>query len=60
MLYIEPYLLGYNAPQSVESQLAFRANMSPSSSGSKNNPNKKPALKVGWKICWFLAWLIRP
>jgi hypothetical protein len=39
--YEEAYLLWYNAVWSVDSQLTFRRNMS--SSGSRNNPNKKPA-----------------
>jgi hypothetical protein len=36
------YLLGYNAVQSVESQLTFRRNLSLTSSGSKGKPSKKP------------------
>jgi hypothetical protein len=32
--------LAYNAMQFVESQPTFRRNMSPPSSGSKNNPSK--------------------
>jgi hypothetical protein len=39
----EFYLLGYNAVYSVESQLMFRRNIAPPSSGSKNKPSKKPA-----------------
>jgi hypothetical protein len=35
------YLLGYNAVQCVESQLTFRRNISPSSSGSNNKSSKK-------------------
>jgi hypothetical protein len=38
--YEELYLMGYNALQSVESQLTFRRNMLPSSSGSKNKSSK--------------------
>jgi hypothetical protein len=40
--YEELWLLGYNAVQSVESQLAFRKKMWPSFLGSKNKPSKKP------------------
>jgi hypothetical protein len=36
----EFYHLGNNAVKSVESQPAFRRNMSPPSSGSKNKPSK--------------------
>jgi hypothetical protein len=37
----EYYVLGYNAVQFVESQLTFRRNISPPSSGSKHKPRKK-------------------
>jgi hypothetical protein len=37
----EFYLLGYNAVQSVESQLMVWRNTLPPSSGSKNKPSKK-------------------
>jgi hypothetical protein len=38
-------LLGYNAVWSVGSQPTLRRNLSPSSSGSKNNLCKKPPWK---------------
>jgi hypothetical protein len=44
--YEEYYLLGYNAVYSFQSQPMFRRNMSPSSSGSKNNPSKKAGGKL--------------
>jgi hypothetical protein len=37
------YLVGYNAVEFAGSQLTFRRNISPPSSGSKNKPSKKPA-----------------
>jgi hypothetical protein len=50
--YEEFYLLGYNAMQSVESQLMFGRNTLPPSLVSKNTLCLLPA------SCWFLAWLI--
>jgi hypothetical protein len=41
----EYYILEYNAVYSVGSKPTFRRNISPPSSGSKNEPRKKPALK---------------
>jgi hypothetical protein len=43
----EFYLLGYNALQSIDSQLTYRRNMSPASSEPKNKPRKNPAWKQG-------------
>jgi hypothetical protein len=50
----EVYLLGYNTVWFVQSQLTFRRNMPPTSSGSKNKPSMKPALLP--TSHWFLAW----
>jgi hypothetical protein len=44
--YEEYYLVGYNAVQSIESQLTFRRNMWPLSSRCKNKPSKKPAFTL--------------
>jgi hypothetical protein len=41
----EFYLLGNNAVQSVESQIMFRKNTPPPTSGSKNKRSKKPTRK---------------
>jgi hypothetical protein len=41
--FLKLYIGGYNAVQYVDSQLMFRRNMSPPSSGSKNKLSMKPA-----------------
>jgi hypothetical protein len=43
--YEEFYVLGYDAVQSVESQLTFRRNIFPSSSGLESKPSKKTFMK---------------
>jgi hypothetical protein len=52
--YEEYCLLGYNAMYSVESQLTFRRNISPPSSGSKNKlrPPWYPVLVSYWFAWW--------
>jgi hypothetical protein len=38
-------VVGHSTVKSIESQLIFKKNMSPPSSGSKNKPRKKPVGK---------------
>jgi hypothetical protein len=54
----EIYLWKYNEVQSVESQLTFRRNISPPSSGSKNKRNKVSV--TSFHACFLIGTLFDP
>jgi hypothetical protein len=56
--YEEFYLLGYNALLSVESQVTFRRNTLPPSSGFKNKSSKKPVSKLLATTCFYAGFLL--